>query len=91
MKKSHVSFILAAALAAALLAGCGSSGPQRLPVPKKQEASPRHRIRGARTEAAAEQRERFQVRLRSGIHLPRGQDWRPYRRRQTNLWKKTRM
>ena len=26
MKKSHVSFILAAALAAALLAGCGSSG-----------------------------------------------------------------
>ena len=26
MKKSHVSFIIAAALAAALLAGCGSSG-----------------------------------------------------------------
>ena len=65
--------------------------PQRLPVPKRQEASPRHRIRGARTEAAAEQRERFRVRLRSGIHLPRGQDWRPSRRRQTNLWKKTRM
>ena len=36
-----------------------------------REASPRHRIRGARTEAVAEQRERFQVRLRSGIHLPR--------------------
>ena len=26
MKKSHVSFIIATALAAALLAGCGSSG-----------------------------------------------------------------
>ena len=92
MKKSHVSFILAAALAAALLAGCGSSGSSAdASGSGKAGASPRHRIRGARPEVAAEQRERFRVRLRSGIHLPRGQDWRPSRRRQTNLWKKTRM
>ena len=92
MKKSHVSFILAAALAAALLAGCGSSGSSTVASGSKEAGSQSQaQDTGSRTEAAAEQRESFQVRLRSGIHLPRGQDWRPSRRRQTNLWKKTRM
>ena len=66
------------------------SSSQRLPVPKSRSQS-QAQDTGSQDGSGSGTEERFRVRLRSGIHLPRGQDWRPSRRRQTNLWKKTRM
>ena len=52
MKKSHVSLILAAALAAALLAGCSGSGSSTEASGSKESRRPDHRYRrrGARME-----------------------------------------
>lgn len=92
MKKSHVSFILAAALAAALLAGCGSSGSSTEASGSKEAGSQSQaQDTGSQDGSGSGTEGALSGEITFWHSLPRGQDWRPSRRRQTNLWKKTRM